>query len=173
MNPKYFTPNLASIIQHLINVTKKPKVLHLCGPPSWGLYSTGGDTFIHWLITTAGGINIASQYSGWPRLSYEYILSQDPEIIIVSVHDVDPKRVFEEMVQTPLTNTTAWKTGRVYVLLGEADDMISRPGPRIADVLTLIAKVIHPEVFGEVQRSDVVKLSSLTPVVQIAVAVKA
>ncbi|MCC6046382.1 MAG: ABC transporter substrate-binding protein [Ignisphaera sp.] len=162
-----------SITQRLTNVAKKPKVLHLVGPPSWGLYSTGGDTFIHWLITTAGGINIASQYSGWPRLSYEYILSQDPEIIIVAVHDVDPKRIFEEIVQTPLTNTTAWKTGRVYVLLDEADDMISRPGPRIADALTLIAKVIHPEVFGEVQRSDVVKLSSLTPVVQIAVAVKA
>jgi iron complex transport system substrate-binding protein len=162
-----------SITQRLTNVAKKPKVLRLVGPPSWGLYSTGGDTFIHWLITTAGGINIASQYSGWPRLSYEYILSQDPEIIIVAVHDVDPKRIFEEIVQTPLTNTTAWKTGRVYVLLDEADDMISRPGPRIADALTLIAKVIHPEVFGEVQRSDVVKLSSLTPVVQIAVAVKA
>jgi len=162
-----------SITQRLTNVTKKPKVLQLAGPPSWGLYSTGGDTFIHWLITTAGGINIASQYSGWPRLSYEYILSQDPEIIIVAVHDVDPKRIFEEIVQTPLTNTTAWKTGRVYVLLDEADDMISRPGPRIADALTLIAKVIHPEVFGEAQRPDVVKLSSLTPVVQIAVAVKA
>jgi iron complex transport system substrate-binding protein len=148
-------------------------VLHLVGPPSWGLYSTGGDTFIHWLITTAGGINIASQYSGWPRLSYEYILSQDPEIIIIAVHDVDPKRIFEEIVQTPLTNTTAWKTGRVYVLLDEADDMISRPGPRIADALTLIAKVIHPEIFGEVQRPDVVKLSSLTPIAQVVVVVKA
>uniref|UniRef100_A0A7J2U4J1 ABC transporter substrate-binding protein n=1 Tax=Ignisphaera aggregans TaxID=334771 RepID=A0A7J2U4J1_9CREN len=147
------------VVGKLINVTKKPRVLQLAGPPSWGLWSAGGDTFIGWLIKTAGGINIASQYSGWPQLNYEYILSQNPEIIIVTVMGMDPKRVIEEISHTPLANTTAWKTGRVYVLTGEADDIISRPGPRIADALTMIAQIIHPEVFGEVQRNDVVKMS--------------
>jgi len=148
-----------SITSKLVNVTKKPRVLQLAGPPSWGLYSAGGDTFIHWLILTAGGINIASQYSGWPKLSYEYILSQDPEVILITVMNVDPKSVFEEISQSPLINTTAWKSKQVYVLLDEANDIVVRPGPRIADALTLIAKVIHPEIFGDVQRADVVKLS--------------
>lgn len=147
------------IVSKLAGVDRKPRVLRLVGPPSWGLYSTGGDTFIHWLITTAGGINIASQYSGWPRLSYEYILAQDPEVIIVAVHDVDPKAVIEEMAQTPLVNTTAWRNNRVYVLVGEADDMSSRPGPRIAEALTMFAQIIHPEIFGETQREDIVKIS--------------
>jgi len=147
------------IVSKLAGVDRKPRVLRLVGPPSWGLYSTGGDTFIHWLITTAGGINIASQYSGWPRLSYEYILAQDPEVIIVAVHDVDPKAVIEEMAQTPLVNTTAWRNNRVYVLAGEADDMSSRPGPRIAEALTMFAQIIHPEIFDETQREDIVKIS--------------
>jgi len=149
-----------SVTSRLVNVTKKPKVLQLAGPPSWGLWSAGGDTFISWLITTAGGTNIASQYSGWPQLSPEFILSQDPEIIIITAMDVDPKSLFEEVSQSFLTNTTAWRSGRVYVLTAEADDMISRPGPRIADALTMIAQIIHPEVFGEVQRGDVAKMSS-------------
>jgi iron complex transport system substrate-binding protein len=69
--------------------------------------------------------------------------------------------VIEEISQTPLTNTIAWKSGRVYVLTGEADDLICRPGPRIADALEMIAQIIHPEIFGEVKRHDVVKMTSL------------
>jgi iron complex transport system substrate-binding protein len=149
-----------NVISKLTNLTKKPKVLRLVGPPAWGLISAGGDTFIHWLITTAGGVNIAASYSGWPRLSYEYILSQDPEVIVISVHEVDPVKIIEELSQTPLTNTTAWRNGRVYILTGEADDVVSRPGPRIADALSLLAQIIHPEIFGEIVRSDVIKLSS-------------
>ena len=137
----------------------KPRVLQLAGPPSWGLWSSGGDTFIGWIIEVAGGRNIASRYSGWPQLSYEYILSQDPEIIIITAQGLDPKKVADDLKQTPLVNTTAWRTGRVYLLTGEADDMLSRPGPRIGDAVLLLAKIIHPEIFGEVQRADVMKLS--------------
>jgi iron complex transport system substrate-binding protein len=150
-----------NVTSKLAGVTKKPKVLQLAGPPSWGLYSAGGDTFIGWLITTAGGENIASKYRGWPMLSYEDILSNNPDVIVITVMNVDPKKVIEEISQTPLTNTIAWKGGRVYVLTGEADDMISRPGPRIADALEMLAQIIHPEVFGEVKRHDVVKMTSL------------
>jgi len=150
-----------NVTSKLASVTKKPKVLQLAGPPSWGLYSAGGDTFIGWLITAAGGENIASKYRGWPKLSYEDILSNNPDVIVITVMNVDPKEVIEEISQTPLTNTTAWKGGRVYVLTGEADNMISRPGPRIADALEMIAQIIHPEVFGEVKRHDVVKITSL------------
>ncbi|MEL9939617.1 MAG: ABC transporter substrate-binding protein [Ignisphaera sp.] len=146
------------ISSKLVNASK-PRVLWLVGPPSWGLYSTGGDTFINWVITTAGGNNIASGYSKWPTLSYEFILSKDPEIIIVTVHDVDPKSVYQELVATPLVNTTAWKNGRVYLLMGEADDVVSRPGPRIVEALDILSKVIHPEIFGEVQRADVVNIA--------------
>ena len=137
----------------------KPRVLQLVGPPSWGLWSAGGDTFIEWLIEAVEGRNIASRYSGWPQLSYEYVLSQDPEVIIITAHNIDPEKAADELRQTPLANTTAWRTGKVYLLTGEANDMLSRPGPRIGDTLLLLAKIIHPEIFGEVQRADVVKIS--------------
>ncbi|MDK6028354.1 ABC transporter substrate-binding protein [Ignisphaera sp. 4213-co] len=152
---------ISSIINKLVNVSR-PRVLQLAGPPSWGLWSAGGDTFIGWLIKTAGGSNIASTYSGWPQLSYEYILSKDPEVIIITAHDVDAKSVYKEVSSSPLVNTTAWKKGRVYLLTGEADDVLSRPGPRIAEALEILAKIIHPEIFGEITRSDVTNIVSMS-----------
>ncbi len=157
---KSIQQKIDNVTSRLVGVTKKPKVLKLTGPPAWGLISAGGDTFIGWLITTAGGINIASKYSGWPRLSYEEILSSNPEVIIVTVMGVDPKKVIEEISQTPLANTDAWRSGRVYVLIDEADDLVVRPGPRIGEALAMVAQIIHPEIFGEVQRRDVVKMAS-------------
>jgi len=150
-----------SVTDRLVDVTQRPKVLQLIGPPSWGLFSAGGDTFVGWLITTAKGENIASKYGGWPRLSYEEVLSSNPEVIIVTVMSMDPREVIKEISQTPLVDTIAWKSGRVYVLTGEADDLISRPGPRVGEALLMVAQIIHPEVFGEVQRHDVVKMTSI------------
>jgi len=145
------------VTSRLVNASK-PKVLLLIGPPSWGLYSAGGNTFIGWLIEQSGGVNIASTYTGWPQLDYEFILSQNPDVIIVTAGGADPQKVREGLAETPLVNTNAWRSGRVYLLAGEAEDMVSRPGPRIADALELLAKLIHPEIFGEAARGDVFKL---------------
>ncbi len=136
------------------NVSKK-RVLYLIGPPSWGLYSAGGDTFIGWLINTAKGVNIARAYSGWPRLDYEFILQSDPEVIIVSAHGVDPKELYNELLNTPIVKTSAWSNKRVYLFTDEANDVLNRPGPRIVVALEILVHVVHPEVFGEIQRADV------------------
>lgn len=134
------------------------KVLVLLGPPSWGLWTTGGGTFMDYVITSAGGINVASKYSGWVQLSYEDILAADPDVIIITVMGLDPNKVLAEVASTPLNETKAFRTGNVYVFTGEADDMLCRPGPRVGDAILLVAKVLHPDIFGEVAREDVVKL---------------
>jgi len=143
----------------------KPNVLILLGPPSWGLWSAGGNTFISWLITTAGGVNIASQYSGWPQLDYEYILSKNPEIIIITAHGINMSQLKKELEQTPLSKTKAWTEGKIYLLSGEASDMVLRPGPRIADALDILSKIIHPEIFGELSRGDIQKILMIMPII--------
>jgi iron complex transport system substrate-binding protein len=145
----------------------KPNVLILLGPPSWGLWSAGGNTFISWLITTAGGVNIASQYSGWPQLDYEYILSKNPEIIIITAHGINMSQLKKELEQTPLSKTKAWTDGKIYLLSDEASDIVLRPGPRIADALDMLSKIIHPEIFGELSRSDVQKILMIMPIILI------
>ena len=136
------------------------KVLVLLGPPSWGLWTTGSGTFLDYVITSAGGINVASKYNGWVQLSYEDILMADPDAIVVTVMGLDPKKVLAEIASTPLNKTKAFKTGNVYVFTDEADDLLTRPGPRVSDAILLMAKVLHPDIFGEASREDVVKLGS-------------
>lgn len=145
-----------------VNITKL-KVLILLGPPSWGLISVGGDTFINWVVSTAGGINIAQKFSGWPRLDYEYIITQDPDVIVVSAMNMNYEEVIDDMRKTLLVETKAFKEGRVYLLDKEADDVLMRFSPRVGRAVQLIAKILYPEVFGEPDIPVVYKMSSVVP----------
>ena len=152
-----------NVIQTLAKANATPvKTLIILGPPSWGLWTTGGDTFIDYVITTSGGVNIASKYSGWVKLDYEEVLAQDPEVIIVSIMGTreDAEKIFNDIANSPLNQTTAFKNERVYVFIGEADDVLMRPGPRISTAIKMLSQVLHPEVFGEINRSDVIKMPS-------------
>ena len=139
------------------------KVLQLSGPPSWGLWTTGGGTFIDYVLTAAGGVNVAHKYHGWVQVSYEDVVSWNPAVIIITVMGVDPEKILNEIPSTPLNQTKASKTGNIYVFTAEAGNMLSRPGPRIGDAVLLVGKVLHPEIFGKVSRGDVVKLAPQTP----------
>ncbi|MEM4775347.1 MAG: ABC transporter substrate-binding protein, partial [Sulfolobales archaeon] len=109
----------------------------------------GGNTFISWLITTAGGVNIAAKFAGWPMLDYEYILSHDPDVIIISAMGSDYATLSKEISETPLAQTKAFKTGRVYLVDQEANDVLVRPGPRLGLAIRVMASILFPDVFGE------------------------
>ncbi|MEM1681614.1 MAG: ABC transporter substrate-binding protein [Sulfolobales archaeon] len=140
----------------------KPKVLVLLGPPAWGLYSAGGNTFISWLITTAGGVNIAAKFTGWPMLDYEFILSHDPDVIIVSAMGSNYTILSKEIAETPLAQTKAFKTGRVYLVDQEANDILVRPGPRLGLALRMLASILFPDTFGEPKVPTVYRISEGT-----------
>lgn len=143
---------IRSVVSTIANATSgstKPKVLVLLGPPSFGLYSVGENTFIGWIILTVGGVNIAGKFSGWPVLDYEYILSNNPDIIIVSAMGSNYTELAKEIGTTPLAETKAYREGRVYLVDQEANDVLMRPGPRIASAVRLVASILYPELFGE------------------------
>lgn len=143
-----------------LNIAKS-KVLVLLGPPSWGLYSSGGDTFLGWIISTAGGINIAQRFSGWPRLDYEYVLSQDPDVIIITGMGLNPQDIMKDIEGTPLAETKAFKEGKVFIVDQEANDILVRPGPRIGKAVKLMAQILYPEIFGNPEVQIVYRLSSM------------
>ncbi|MCX8184960.1 MAG: ABC transporter substrate-binding protein [Sulfolobales archaeon] len=149
-----------SAVEAQIPKTGKPKVLVLLGPPSWGLYSAGGNTFIEWVLKTAGGVNIASKFSGWPQLDYEFIISQNPDVIIVSAHGIDHKALLKEIAESPLAATNAFKNGKIYLLDQEANDILMRPGPRLSQAVRVVASILYPDIFGAVDIPAVIKSSS-------------
>lgn len=136
---------------------KRPKVLFLAGPPSEGLYSAGGNTYVGYIIESSGGVNIARDLMGWPLLSYEKILAEDPDFIIITSMDGNIAKIKEELSKTPLSATKAFRNGDIYLIFGEAGDVLVRPGPRVYLAVEFMSKVLHPEIFGRVERSDIVK----------------
>ncbi|MET1101808.1 MAG: ABC transporter substrate-binding protein [Pyrodictiaceae archaeon] len=134
----------AELVSH--NVTK-PKTLVVFGSPKWGIYAAGGGTFIDYVIRVAGGVNVAAKYYGWPMLSSEDIVSMNPSVVIIAHASGKPKTILSAWMNTSLAETTAFKTGRVCVVTGPANDALLRPGPRIADSVEIVASILHPELF--------------------------
>jgi iron complex transport system substrate-binding protein len=70
---------IEALVKNLTKTTSRPKVyLELYSP-----YKTvGRNTFTHQMIELAGGINIAGNLTGYPKLSDEYIIEANPDVIL-------------------------------------------------------------------------------------------
>ena len=106
------------------------------------LMTAGGETFIDDMITLAGGTNLgATAGPGFPTFSTEVLFKEDPDVYIADSGsmgepgDISKRSGFAEL--------TAVKDGHVYVI---EDSIIARPGPRLAQGLQELVKMIHPEV---------------------------
>ena len=114
------------------------------------LISAGPGSFAHDLIEIAGGRNVAGRSSSrYPRYTLEEILLADPEVIIICSMTPDDPCLAQKRWWKKWTNISAVHNGRIYVI--EAN-LLTRPGPRMVDGLTKIAKAIHPEIFLEKER---------------------
>ncbi len=106
-------------------------------------WTAGEGSFVDALIDWAGGTNIAATSGEWTQFSLEVLVSTDPEIIIVDASH-------GEALIPDFGSLTGWnemsavKNGEIYLIDG---NLTSRPGPRIADGLEEMARIIHPELF--------------------------
>ena len=99
--------------------------------------SIGPGSFIHDMLTTAGGINVLSDSPiRYPRIDMEEIILKDPEVIIAPTDLIDSINVWKKR----WGGISAITHGNVYPI---NPDIISRPGPRIVDGLEQIYEYIH------------------------------
>lgn len=118
----------------------KTKVYYVVGFGEYGDYTAGKGTFIDQMITMAGGENVAQDADGW-KYSLEKLIEKNPELIICSQY-YDSKKGIE--AANGYKDLEAVKNGQ----LKEIDnDLLDRQGPRSADGLLALAKLIHPELF--------------------------
>lgn len=104
------------------------------GPGSWH------DAF----IAMAGGANAAADAkSQWAQLSAEEVLAKNPDMIILgdSNWGVNADAV---KARPGWAAMKAVQSGAIYPI---DDNLLSRPGPRLADGLIALARIIHPELF--------------------------
>lgn len=106
-------------------------------------YSVGPDSFMGTLLRKAGGDNIVTADMGdFPQLDPEFVVARDPEIILVGEASV------AELPARPGWDAiTAVQEGRVIGLSAEESTLLSRPGPRMAEAVRLLARLFHPGLF--------------------------
>jgi iron complex transport system substrate-binding protein len=110
--------------------------------PFW---TFGPGSFGDHLISLAGGANIAAETSSeYPLLTSEYVISQDPDVIVYTI-GVMTTTTADEIASRPGWDTmTAVANGDIYSM---DDNLVSRYGPRVVDGLEQLAEIIHPELF--------------------------
>lgn len=122
----------------------KPKVFVQIGITP--IVSVGTNTFIHELVELAGGINVAAGPAPYPRYSREQVLAMAPEIFIIT--SMARGEVFNQVKsdweQWP--SMPAAKNGRIFLV---DSNLFDRSSPRLVEGLERLARIIHPEIFGD------------------------
>ena len=123
-----------------VKTANKPSVYYVVGFGKSGDYTSGGDTFIGNMLEMAGGKNAAADVKGW-KYSVEKLVEKNPDILICS-KNYDSKKGIE--ATNGYKDLKAVKAGKLIEI---DDNLINRQGPRLADGLEALAKIIHPELF--------------------------
>lgn len=117
------------VVETKISSSDRPNAfLQISNEP---LFTVGSDSFMTELIERGGGVSLTKDISGgYPKISKETALVMDPDVIILSDSEDnrEPNVVFK--------NSKAVKNGRIIRINA---DILSRPGPRLADALEQIA----------------------------------
>lgn len=122
------------------------------------------------MIVKAGGVNIAENLnssSGVAEADWEWLLSEDPEIIISNVVAAEDKSgycanesAYEYMKKvlgilqndTTINSTSAGKNGRIFIICTDVNR-----GPMQAAGMVLMAKLIHPDLFKDLDYQSILK----------------
>jgi iron complex transport system substrate-binding protein len=123
---------------------KKPKAVYIV----WDnpLMASGTGTFHDELIRKAGGLNVMADATGYPTISLETLVKDNPDVIFAGVGMGEGQDAPLKFAQNEprLRDVLARANNRVY---GIDSDVSGRAGPRIVDVLEQFAKLMHPELF--------------------------
>ncbi len=107
-------------------------------------YTAGPGSWHDQALVLAGAKNVAANAkSAWVQFSVEELLKADPEIILLgdAAYGTTPEVAKSRVGWSGLT---ASKRNAIYPI---DDNLLSRPGPRLAEGVEALAKLVHPEAF--------------------------
>lgn len=128
-------------VKEKLDGVEKKSVYYVIGYGEYGDYTATGDTFIHGMIELAGGDNIAKDATGW-KYTLEKIVEHDPEMIFAENNEATLEGIRSANGYKDLT---AVQEGQLY---GINKQKIEIMGPRLAEGLLELAKMIHPARFN-------------------------
>lgn len=133
-------------VRRAVGGRERPGVFYVVGrdPPM----TAGPGTFVDELIAIAGGRNVFGDApGGWPQVGLEEVVRRQPDVLIVPLGDWHGAEALERLRAAPgWRELRAVRDGRVYAVAAEA---FNRPGPRVGEAARRLARLLHPEAFGD------------------------
>ncbi|RPJ60440.1 MAG: cobalamin-binding protein [Dehalococcoidia bacterium] len=132
-----------------LTTAQRPRVFYV----NWHdpIWTMGRNTYINDVINKAGGTNIyESDFEKSRAVSLESVITKNPQVIFVSGMGTAGDKVLNGIKdEVRLYSVDAVKNNRIYKISDA--NIIERPGPRITDGLMEIARMVHPEIFGDLK----------------------
>ncbi len=136
---------IAAVDRRVARASHRPRVFLQIGMAP--IVSAGSATFLHELITRAGGVNAAAGTTAYPRFSQEQVIALAPEVLIITSMNR------EGLFQQALAEWRRWPQmpavagNRLHIV---DSNCLDRPGPRLVEGLEQLARLIHPTLFEAV-----------------------
>ncbi len=142
--------NLISSRTDNLSQNEKPLVYFEFASPN----KTGNnETSTHELVSLAGGVNIAADEPvRYPILSSEYIIAENPNVIIKIYYTTHPSFEEEKILEEEISYRPGWHSieavedGKVYCMHWSEASI----NPRVVIGLLKFAKWFHPELFKDI-----------------------
>ncbi len=138
---------LQARVASTLRTAARPRALLLYGMD--GLFSAGKTSFAGEILEFAGGRNIAAAVSGdWPQLSMEFIIRENPEVLLLAEGYGKGARGNMEQAMRQIRENPSWQlvsavqSGRVHLV---ENQLLSIPGPRMIEAAEKVFAVLHPE----------------------------
>jgi iron complex transport system substrate-binding protein len=117
---------------------RPPRIINV----EWQQPLMAAGNWIPELTEMLGATNLfgtAKQHSPW--MEWQALVDADPDIVICMPCGYDLKRTRAEM------HWHDWSSLRARVYLADANQYMTRPGPRVAKSLRIMAEIIYPDSF--------------------------
>lgn len=119
----------------------------------------------HWVpeqVEIAGGICLLGEAGKKSvTLDYQQVFESQPDILVLIPCGYYTSDILRQLDQTAFPanwqEIPAIKNGEVWAL--DATSYFSRPAPRVVDGAEILAKIVHPEIFGAPSEDEAMRVS--------------
>jgi len=114
---------------------------------------SGSGTYVSDILDFTFSNNVYEGQNGWVQVNSESIMQYNPSMIIMVNSEYPPTEDAYNQMLSSLSaewkKTNAYASGEIYLLTEVATDLASRPGPRVAQLTELTARILHPDAFED------------------------
>ncbi|MDE3840687.1 ABC transporter substrate-binding protein [Bacillus methanolicus] len=124
----------------------KQKTVFVEISPAPEIYTPGKNTFMDEMLTIINAKNAFGELEGWAKIDQEAVIEKNPDVIVTTYGFYEKDPVGNVTSRKGWENINAVKNKQVFDV---HSDLVSRPGPRLAEGVEELAKAVYPEIFAK------------------------